>query len=161
MGPQASGWASGERERHNTDGHKNGCQYIAVLFGLQLLLMHTTLQINWEVHIFLKKSSLVLLLCHYDSACICRCMWGYNIWRYILFFFNSLWFMRLYYSNFVNLFYYFLLFLFTYYYSVFCNLCLEEENSHNYLPRTKQNSKLMIRTYIQMHIWKQMPIKPP
>ena len=31
---------SGERERHNTDGHKSGGQYVAVLFGLQLLLTH-------------------------------------------------------------------------------------------------------------------------
>ena len=37
-GPRASDWASGERERHNADGHKSGGQYIAVLFGLQLPL---------------------------------------------------------------------------------------------------------------------------
>ena len=39
-GPRASGWASGERERHNADGHKSSGQYIAVLFGLQLPLTH-------------------------------------------------------------------------------------------------------------------------
>ena len=38
LSPQASSWASGERERHNTDGHKSGGQYVAVLFGLQLPL---------------------------------------------------------------------------------------------------------------------------
>ena len=32
----------GERER-KTDGHKSGGQYVAVLFGLQLPLKHTTL----------------------------------------------------------------------------------------------------------------------
>ena len=46
--PHSAEWASGppglrlsspvERERHNTDGHKSGGQYIAVLFGLQLPL---------------------------------------------------------------------------------------------------------------------------
>ena len=38
-------WLSnpGERERHNADGHKSGGQYVAVLFGLQLPLTHTTL----------------------------------------------------------------------------------------------------------------------
>ena len=30
----------GERERHNTDGHKSGGQYVALLFGLQLPLTH-------------------------------------------------------------------------------------------------------------------------
>ena len=30
--------SSGERERHNADGHKSGGQYVAVLFGLQLPL---------------------------------------------------------------------------------------------------------------------------
>ena len=30
----------GEQERHNADGHKSGGQYVAVLFGLQLLLTH-------------------------------------------------------------------------------------------------------------------------
>ena len=29
-----------ERERHNTDGHKSGGQYVAVLFGLPLPLTH-------------------------------------------------------------------------------------------------------------------------
>ena len=38
LSPRASSWASGERERHNTDGHKSGGQYVAVLFGLQLPL---------------------------------------------------------------------------------------------------------------------------
>ena len=33
----------GEQERHNADGHKSGGQYVAVLFGLQLPLKHTTL----------------------------------------------------------------------------------------------------------------------
>ena len=40
LSPRASSWASGERERHNADGHKSGGQYIAVLFGLQLPLTH-------------------------------------------------------------------------------------------------------------------------
>ena len=38
LGPRASGWASGERERHNADGHKSRGQYITVLFFLQLPL---------------------------------------------------------------------------------------------------------------------------
>ena len=38
LSPRVSGWASGERERHNADSHKSGGQYIAVLFGLQLPL---------------------------------------------------------------------------------------------------------------------------
>ena len=36
--PRASGWASGERERHNPDGLMSGGKYTAVLFGLQLPL---------------------------------------------------------------------------------------------------------------------------
>ena len=40
LGPQAPGWASGERERHSSDGHKSGGQYVAILFGLQLPLTH-------------------------------------------------------------------------------------------------------------------------
>ena len=40
VGPWASGWAALENERHNADGHKSGCQYIAVLFSLQLPLTH-------------------------------------------------------------------------------------------------------------------------
>ena len=38
MDPRASGWASGERERHNVAGHKSGGQNIAVMFNLQLPL---------------------------------------------------------------------------------------------------------------------------
>ena len=38
-GPRASGWASGQRERHDADGHKSGGQYIAVPFSLQLPLI--------------------------------------------------------------------------------------------------------------------------
>ena len=40
LSPRASSWASGERERYNADGHKNGGQYTAVLFDLQLPLTH-------------------------------------------------------------------------------------------------------------------------
>ena len=56
---RASGWASGERERHNADGHKSGGQYVSVLFGLQLPLTRTTLSRKWEVHIFLRTVSLL------------------------------------------------------------------------------------------------------
>ena len=34
----ASGWASGEQERHNADGHKSGVKILQFLFGLQLPL---------------------------------------------------------------------------------------------------------------------------
>ena len=50
--PRASSWASGERERHNADGHKSGSQYVAVLFGLQLPVKHTALSIKWELYFF-------------------------------------------------------------------------------------------------------------
>ena len=62
----------GEREWHNADGHKSGGQYLAVLFGLQLPLTHTTLSNKVRGIFFLKKSSLVF---HYSvnmySACTC------------------------------------------------------------------------------------------
>ena len=69
----------GEWERHNADGHKSGGQCIAVLFGLQtpshsktLSNPFGTLTIKWEVHIFLKKSSLIFIHCvSMYSACIC------------------------------------------------------------------------------------------
>ncbi len=35
---RASGWASGERERHNVDDHKYGVKILLFLFGLQLPL---------------------------------------------------------------------------------------------------------------------------
>ena len=72
----APGWASGERERHNVDGHKSGGQNIAVSVRSPTP-SHTqtlsnpfrTLTINWEVHIFIKKSSCVcLLFCRYDTV---------------------------------------------------------------------------------------------
>ena len=56
--PRASGWASGERERHNVDGYKSGGQNIAV-FVRSPTPSHTqnlnnpfrTLVIKWEVNI--------------------------------------------------------------------------------------------------------------
>ena len=57
LGRWASSWASGERERHNLDGHKSGGQNIAVMFGLQLPLTRklwitlSNLTIKLEVYI--------------------------------------------------------------------------------------------------------------
>ena len=60
----------GERERHNTDGHKSGGQYVAVLFGLQLPLTHTTLS-NKVRGIFFKEVFARLYYCiNMYSACI-------------------------------------------------------------------------------------------
>ena len=42
LDPQAPGWASQENGKKHCYGHKSGGQYVAVLFGLQLL-SHTTL----------------------------------------------------------------------------------------------------------------------
>ena len=80
-----SGWASEERERHNTDGHKFGGQNIAVMFGLQLSLtrrpwvtLFEPLQIKREVNILLKKSSSV---CRYHCVSMYpawTCRWQYN-----------------------------------------------------------------------------------
>ena len=74
-----------EQERHNADGHKSGGQYIAVLLGLQLPLtvkpwvtLFQTLTIKWEVHIFLKKSSLVLYHCVVVILSAWICIWQYN-----------------------------------------------------------------------------------
>ena len=57
--PRASGWASGDRERHNVDGHKCRGQNISV-YVQSPSPSHTqtlsnpfrTLAIKWEVHIF-------------------------------------------------------------------------------------------------------------
>ena len=43
LGPRASGWASGEREKHNADGHKSGGQYFLQLCSVSNSLSHTTL----------------------------------------------------------------------------------------------------------------------
>ena len=60
--PRAFGWASGERERHNTDGHKSGGEYIAVPFGLQL--PHTrNLTNKMRGTYFSKRLCRSLLLC--------------------------------------------------------------------------------------------------
>ena len=66
LGP---GWASGERERHNVDGHKSGGQNIAVSVRSPTPSHSRTphnpfepLQIKCEVHIFLKKSSRVFIV---------------------------------------------------------------------------------------------------
>ena len=73
-------WLSslGEQERHNTDGHKSGGQYIAVLFGLQLPLTHTTLSIKWEVY-FSKNCVTRLVFIIIVSLCSASiCIWLYN-----------------------------------------------------------------------------------
>ena len=69
----------GERERHNAEGNKNGGQYVAVLFGLQLPLTHNPF--NKVRGIFFQKKCLrSSLLCRcYDFACICVCIVG--VWQ--------------------------------------------------------------------------------
>ena len=76
MDPRAPGWASGERERHNFDGHKSGGQNIIVSVRSSAPPhsknphnLFEPLQIKWEVHIFIKKSSCVRLL-FIASECI-------------------------------------------------------------------------------------------
>ena len=71
LSPQASGWASRERERYSADGHKSGGQYVAVLFGLHLPLTHTTLSNKVRgIFFFIEVFARLLSLCRYDSACI-------------------------------------------------------------------------------------------
>ena len=75
----------GERERHNADGHTSGGQYIAV-YVRSPTPSHTqtlsspfwTLTIKWEVHIFIKKSSLVLYHCVVVILSAWICIWQYN-----------------------------------------------------------------------------------
>ena len=67
-------------EKKRRCGHKSGGQYVAVLFGLQLLLTHNPF--NKVRGIFSKelfRSS--LLCCRYDSACICVCIVGHGYTR--------------------------------------------------------------------------------
>ena len=78
--PRASGWASGERERHNVDGHKSGGQNITVYVWSPapshtqtLSNLFEPLQIKWEVHIFIKKSSCVFII-----VSLWCCRWQYN-----------------------------------------------------------------------------------
>ena len=61
LGPRASGWASGEQERHNVDGHKSGGQNIEVSVRSPapsqtqtLSNLFEPLQIKWEVY-FVKE----------------------------------------------------------------------------------------------------------
>ena len=62
LGPRASGWAALENEKDTT--------LMAITVGVNILqfcsvcnsLSHATFQIKWEVHIFLKKSSLVFII---------------------------------------------------------------------------------------------------
>ena len=63
----------GERERQNADGHKSWGQYVAVLFGLQLLLtvkpwvtLFKPFQIKWEVY-FSKDC----VACHHCVVVFC------------------------------------------------------------------------------------------
>ena len=68
--------SSGERERHNADGHKSGSQYIAVLFGLQLSF--TCKPYNKERGIFFKE---VFPRLYYRVVMILSawiCIWVYN-----------------------------------------------------------------------------------
>ena len=62
--------SSGERERHNADGHKSGDQYIAVLFGLQPPLTHKLKQIKGEIYFFKEVFARPLTLCRCDSFCM-------------------------------------------------------------------------------------------
>ena len=95
--PRASGWASGERERHNVDGHKSGGQNITVSVRSPTP-SHTqtlsnpfrTLAIKWEVHIFIKKSSCVC----YSLRQYVSCMDMYMRMQHIVFYSeytNNLW----------------------------------------------------------------------
>ena len=83
--PRASSWASGERERHNADGHKSGVKILPFLFGFQLPLTVklwitlSNLTIKWEVHIFIKSlRSSFYLLYRCDAACIWGCESAYD-----------------------------------------------------------------------------------
>ena len=69
----------GERESHNADGHKSWGQYIAVLFGLQLPLIHITLS-NKVRGIFFKEVFSRLYYCvNMYSACLCVYMLIYYV----------------------------------------------------------------------------------
>ena len=94
MGLWASGWASGERERHNVDCHKSRGQNIAVMFGLQLPLTRKP----WVTfsnpcnkvrgtNIFLKK-----------SFCLYHCVDMYPVYIYI-YMYISAWISRWQYNS--------------------------------------------------------------
>ena len=82
MDPRASGWASGERERHNVDGHESGGGQNIEVSVRSLSPSHTqtlsnpfrTVAIKWKVHILLKKSSCVFII-----VSLWCCRWQYNI----------------------------------------------------------------------------------
>ena len=60
-------------------GHKSGDEYVAVLFGLQLLLTHKTFLIKWEVYV--SKNCVARLYCAWIWLCIQHFMllcWVYN-----------------------------------------------------------------------------------
>ena len=93
LGPWASGWAALENEKDTTLTKEWGskcCSYVRSLTPSHTQTLSNpfrTLTIKWEVHIFIKKSSLVLYPCVFviHSACICMCIcrwiciWKYNI----------------------------------------------------------------------------------
>ena len=74
--------SSGERERHNADGHRSLGQHMSQLCSVSNSLSHTNVTIKWEVHIFLKKSSLVIISCVVMILSAWICIWVYNIYTW-------------------------------------------------------------------------------
>ena len=77
--PKTSGWASKRTRKTQRDGHNSGvkiwslCSVSSTLSHATLKQPFRTLAINWEVNIFLKKSSCVVSSCVFLlrlSACV-------------------------------------------------------------------------------------------
>ena len=81
LSPQASGWASGERERHNADGHKSGGVNILQFCSVSNTLSHTQpFQIKWEVYFFKEVFTRHLFIA---SICILHVyVYSCSIWLY-------------------------------------------------------------------------------
>ena len=81
VGLWASSWAALENEKNTTlTAIRVGVKILQFLFGLQLPLtckpwvtLFEPLQIKWEVHIFIKKSSCVFII-----VSLWCCRWQYN-----------------------------------------------------------------------------------
>ena len=60
----------GERERHNTDGHKSGVNILQSLFGLQLPLTHKRYNKMRRTYFSKEVFARPLSLCRCDSFCM-------------------------------------------------------------------------------------------
>ena len=88
LSPWASGWASGEREKHNADGHKTGVNILQSLFGLQLPLTHKRYNKMSGTYFFkevLARLLFIASICiqHIYVLCVCIVNHGHGYWAAI------------------------------------------------------------------------------